>query len=107
MILSSLGAPARMLRNIFLYQGVLVSIAGGVIGITVGVILCLLQQHCGLITLSGDHAQMSIVDYPCALRLSDVLITAACVAVIGLLSGLISSRSVRPPFNIHLNPLVE
>ena len=107
MILSSFGAPLRMLGNIFLYQGLLVSVTGGVIGITIGVVLCVLQQHYGLITLSGDHTQMSIVNYPCALRFTDVLVTASAVAVIGLLSGLISSRSVRPPANIHTYPLVD
>lgn len=47
MILSSIGATDGMLRRIFLNQGVLVALAGGAIGITIGVILCLLQQHPG------------------------------------------------------------
>ena len=94
-ILSSLGAPLGMIRRIFLYQGVLVGVAGGAIGIIIGIVLCLLQQHYGLITLGGDHSQMSIVTYPCNLRGGDVLVTAAVVSVIGLLSGLISSRSIR------------
>ncbi len=94
-ILSSLGAPLSMLRRIFLCQGVLVAVAGGAIGILTGMILCLLQQHFGLITLGGDHSQMSIVTYPCNLRLGDVLVTSAVVLVMGLLSGFISSRGVR------------
>lgn len=94
-ILSSLGAPLGMIRRIFLYQGALVGVAGGAIGIIIGIVLCLLQQHYGLITLGGDHSQMSIVTYPCNLRGGDVLVTAAVVSVIGLLSGLISSRSIR------------
>jgi len=101
MILSSFGAPVSMLRRIFLYQGLLVSVAGGLIGIVAGVVLCLLQEHYGLITLGGDHTQMSIVNYPCALRFADVLITAAAVVVIGFLSAIVSSRSVRPPFNVR------
>lgn len=94
-ILSSLGAPLGMIRRIFLYQGTLVAVTGGVIGILTGVILCLLQQHYGLITLGGDHSQMSIVTYPCNLRIGDVLVTSVVVLVMGLLSGLISSRGVR------------
>ena len=87
-----------MLRRIFLYQGILVAALGGAIGISIGVILCLVQQHFGLITLGGDHSQMSIVIYPCVLRFTDVLITAGVVALIGILSGFIASRSVRPPY---------
>ncbi|MCM1355299.1 MAG: ABC transporter permease [Staphylococcus sp.] len=98
MILSSIGAPDSMLRRIFLDQGVLVATAGGAIGILIGVALCLAQQHYGFITLGGDHSQMSIVTYPCVLRLTDVFVTAAVVLVIGFISGFISSRAVRPPF---------
>lgn len=97
-ILSSIGAPDSMLRRIFLYQGILVAALGGAMGISIGVILCLVQQHFGLITLGGDHSQMSIVIYPCVLRFTDVLITAGVVALIGVLSGFIASRSVRPPY---------
>ncbi|MDE5825950.1 MAG: ABC transporter permease [Duncaniella sp.] len=97
-ILSSIGATERMLRLIFLYQGILVAFTGGLTGIVTGIILCLAQQHYGIITLGGDHSQMSIITYPCVLEFSDVLITAGVVAVIGVLSGFIASRSVRPPF---------
>lgn len=94
-ILSSFGAPLSMIRRIFLYQGVLIAAAGGLLGILAGIVLCLLQQQYGLITLSGDHSQMSIINYPCALKLIDVLLVAACVLLIGFVSGLISSRSVK------------
>lgn len=100
MILSSIGAPESMLRRIFLNQGVLVAMAGGVIGIGIGVILCLIQQHYGIITLAGDHSQMSIVTYPCVLHFTDILITASVVLVIGFLAGFISSRGVKPPFKL-------
>lgn len=94
-ILSSFGAPLRLLRKIFLYQGMLIAIAGGALGIIVGVVLCFIQQHYGLITLGGDHSQMSIINYPCALKFTDILLVAACVLLIGFLSGFISSRSVK------------
>ncbi len=100
MILSSIGATDKMLRRIFLDQGILVGLTGGAIGIIIGVCLCLAQQHYGFITLGGDHSQMSIVTYPCVLRLTDVLITAAVVSVIGFFAGLIASRAVRPPYKM-------
>lgn len=100
-ILSSLGAPLGMIRRIFLYQGILVAVTGGIIGISIGIALCLLQQHLGIIALSGDHSQMSIVTYPCVLRLTDVIVTSGVVVLIGVFSGFISSRSVRPPFRLR------
>ncbi|MDE6395083.1 MAG: FtsX-like permease family protein, partial [Duncaniella sp.] len=94
-ILTSLGASRSMLRRIFLYEGMLIAVIGGVLGIVIGVILCLLQQHFGLIGLGGDPSQMSISYYPCRPALPDILITVAVVLIIGYLSGLISSRSVK------------
>lgn len=94
-IFRALGASGGMIRRIFLYEGLLIALIGGAIGITLGIILALLQQHFGLISLGGDHSQMSVVAYPCRLALSDVLLTAAVVTVIGLISGLVSSRSVK------------
>lgn len=93
-ILSALGATGKMIRRIFLDQGILVALTGGGAGIIAGVVLCLLQEHFGLITLGGDHSQMSIVTYPCVLEPGDVAVTAAVTTVIGILSGFIASRSV-------------
>lgn len=93
-ILSALGAPRAMTRHIFLDEGILIAALGGMAGIALGVILALVQQHFGLIELGGDHSQMSVIAYPCRLAGADVLVTAVVVAVIGTLSGFISSRSV-------------
>ena len=95
-ILTALGASRSMLRRIFLYEGMLIAIIGGAIGILTGVILCLLQQHYGLISLGGDPTQLTITYYPCRPAIPDILLTVSVVLIIGYLSGLISSRSVRP-----------
>lgn len=94
-ILSALGASSGMIRRIFLDEGVLIALIGGLSGLALGAVLALLQQHFGLIALGGDHSQMSVVAYPCHLLLPDLLLILLVVIVIGLLSGVISSRSVR------------
>lgn len=93
-ILTALGASRSMLRHIFLDEGMLIALIGGTIGLTVGIVMCLIQQHFGLISLGGDPSKLSIAYYPCHPAASDVLITAGVVIVIGFLSGLISSRSL-------------
>lgn len=93
-ILRSLGSGDGLLRRIFLNEGILIAVAGGAAGIIVGVVLCVMQQAFGLIELGGDHSQMSIVAYPCRLMWTDVLLVSAVVAVIGFISGYISSRSL-------------
>ncbi len=93
-ILSALGADSPMIRRIFLSQGFLVSVVGGISGLLAGIILVLLQQHYGFIELGGDHANMSIISYPVQLLGSDILIVAAIVAATGLIAGLISSLRI-------------
>jgi ABC-type antimicrobial peptide transport system permease subunit len=55
------------------------------VGVVLGVGLALLQQHFGLIKMPGNF----VVDaYPVVLRLGDVLLSAAGVALIGLIVAL-------------------
>lgn len=93
-ILRSLGATTRMVRRIFLTEGFLISAVGGTVGLLLGIILCLLQQATGFISLGGDPSQMSIDHYPVVLQFPDILVVLAVITVIGFLSGLISSRFV-------------
>lgn len=89
--LSALGADGRTIRRIFIYEGWLVSLLGMAVGLVVGVALALLQQRFGLVKMPGNY----LVDaYPVVLKLRDVLLSAAGVAVVGLLISLASSRDV-------------
>ncbi|MCH5327193.1 MAG: ABC transporter permease [Duncaniella sp.] len=92
-ILAALGATQRMVRRIFLCEGMLIALIGGAIGIVTGIALCLVQQRFGLISLGGDHTHMSVIVYPCRLAVTDLLITCGVVAAIGFISGVVSSRS--------------
>lgn len=86
--LRTLGADDRLVRRIFLYEGWLISGSGAVVGIVVGIALCLLQEHCGLISL-GDGSGMFIIDsYPVRLQWGDVGWTLACVGVVGFVATL-------------------
>lgn len=91
-IMRALGASDTLLSRIFMQEGLLIALIGGALGITAGVVLSLLQQHLGIISLGGDHSQMSVLSYPCRLALQDVLLTAGVVTAIGFLSGIIASR---------------
>ena len=84
-ILRAMGADDRLIRRIFILEGWLISLLGMAVGVVLGVGLALLQQHFGLIKMPGNF----VVDaYPVVLRLGDVLLSAAGVALIGLLVAL-------------------
>ena len=88
--LRAMGADDRLIRRIFLLEGWLISLLGMAAGVVLGVGLALLQQHFGLVKMPGNF----VVDaYPVVLRFTDVLLSAAGVALIGLIVALAPLRS--------------
>ena len=83
--LRAMGASDQLIRRIFVLEGWLISLLGMAVGVALGVGLAILQQHFGLVKMPGNF----VVDaYPVVLRLGDVLLSAAGVALIGLVVAL-------------------
>lgn len=81
--LRAMGADNALIHNIFLNEGTLISVVGGIIGLVLGIIAVLLQQYVGIIRL-GDGTGNYIVDYyPVALKFSDIIVVFATISVIG------------------------
>ena len=93
--LRALGAHDRQISRIFVLQGWLITLAGAVTGVVIGLILCLCQQQFGWLHLSGDSANMIISSYPVAVEWTDVLVTLALVAVVGLLTSMVTALIMR------------
>lgn len=89
-ILYAMGAARRTVNRIFVVQGWLISIFGGLAGVVTGSLLVLAQQWGGFIRLGGDPAQMSITVYPVRLDPIDLAEVIAVVAVVGLVTGLVT-----------------
>lgn len=89
--LRSIGADDRMIRRVFVYEGWLVSLLGMTVGLIAGIVLALLQQRFGLITLPGNYL---IEAYPVALKLRDVFLSVAGVSLIGLVISVAASRNI-------------
>lgn len=83
--LRQLGANDQLIRRIFLLEGQLISFSGSVIGIILGVTLCLLQQHFGLLSLGGS-GQFIVDAYPVSLHLGDVFLIFVTVVVVGFIA---------------------
>lgn len=93
--LYALGAAPSQISRIFLVEGWLISLVGGVLGIVMGVILCLAQQWGGFIQLGGDHSVMSIDAYPVRVEAVDLLVVLALVAAIGWITAMITATVTR------------
>ena len=88
--LRNLGANDETIKRIFLLEGCLISLIGALIGVVLGVALCLIQQEFGLISLgSGESAGAFVIDaYPVSVHISDVILVLATVMLISYLSVL-------------------
>lgn len=90
--LFNLGTEIKNLRKIFLLQGTLLSVLGGIIGLILGIIMVLLQQHFELIMITPTLA------YPVVFSIENVLIVLATIVSLGFIASLIASRSVTKKF---------
>ena len=93
--LRSLGFGPDRIASVFRWESLFVALAGGAGGILLGVGLCLLQQHFGIIKLNGDPGSLIISAYPVRVKLSDMVAVAVPVLLIGIATGWISGRFAR------------
>jgi lipoprotein-releasing system permease protein len=86
--LLNLGTEIKDLRKIFLLQGTILSVFGGIIGLALGIAIVLLQQHFELIMITPTLA------YPVVFTLENVLIVFATIVTLGFIASLIASSRV-------------
>ncbi|MCU0432947.1 MAG: FtsX-like permease family protein [Bacteroidia bacterium] len=83
-VLWSMGADNRTLRRIFFTEGLLISTAGVVIGLLLGLLVVFLQHQFGLVRFDEGFV---VESYPVEVRLTDILLITAAVTGIGLLAA--------------------
>ena len=86
--LFNLGAEVKNLRKIFLLQGTLLSVFGGIIGLLLGIIIVLLQQQFQFIMITPTLA------YPVVFSIQNVLIVFATIVMLGFIASFIASSRV-------------
>ena len=90
-----LGATDKQISGIFVAEGWLISLTGAVLGVSLGLLLCWLQQEFGLIALQGNGDNLIVRTYPVEIQFTDVAIVFALVAAVGLLTSLVTSAIMR------------
>lgn len=88
-ILKALGNTSTSIQSIFLYHASYIALKGIVIGIVLGVGICLLQQYTGFISL--DEANYYVATAPVALVTWQVIAIALATFVICVLALLVPS----------------
>ncbi len=83
-IFRSMGASSSTIRQIFLFEGWLISILGAIIGSILGIFICWLQIQFGIITLPGNGSFV-ITAYPVEIIFSDIIWVLSVVLLIGFI----------------------
>jgi len=84
-ILKSMGALDKTIRNVFLYEGLLLCFTGFIIGATIALVLYISQKVFGLVPIPAGFV---VEAYPISILLFDFIIVALTVIGIGLLASI-------------------
>jgi lipoprotein-releasing system permease protein len=97
-ILFAMGARDTTIRAVFVHQGALIAFIGAGAGLVLGTVVCLLQQHVGLVGMGMENA--IVTNYPVAMKASDFALTVttqiAITLTISFYPASVAARSYRP-----------
>ncbi|MDO9152495.1 MAG: FtsX-like permease family protein [Paludibacter sp.] len=90
--LRCLGANNSLIKRIFLLEGWMISVVGSFAGIIIGTVICLVQEHFGLLKLGTGY----VVDaYPVVTNFSDIILVFFTVLIMGMLAALYPVRYIK------------
>lgn len=89
-VLNSLGASKRLIKQIFFFEGMFISMIGCIGGLLLGGFFCVLQQRFGLVSMGTESIITDV--YPVSMRLTDFLLVFFTVVLVSGVASAISSR---------------
>lgn len=91
-ILNAMGYSSVSIKKIFAWEGVLLSLFGGVLGSVIGLLLAGGQQMFGWVKFNSDidPAMLTISSYPVELQLNDFLLVLAVVIILSIVTTFLS-----------------
>lgn len=99
--LNAMGMTRRSIGRVFAWESLYVALIGGIAGITLGVMLCLIQQSTGVVKIGSDPSAVIVSSYPVKLDWRDLLLTAVPVAFIAVFTAWITAIFARKRINLN------
>ena len=87
--LYKIGASLKKIRLIFFFQGILMTVLGGLLGVIIGLILIKLQQSTSVIMIT------SMMAYPTKLSVYNALIVLITLYILGVIASIIAAFSIK------------
>jgi lipoprotein-releasing system permease protein len=84
--LYALGASPAMLRKVFFTEARLIAFLGGVVGIVLGVLLCMGQATFGWVALGDGDGTFLLDAYPVSVEIIDLVVILATVVLVSIVS---------------------
>ena len=81
--LRNLGASNKQISQIFMFEGRMIAVAGAVLGIALGLLLCWLQIRFGIVSLGKSSGSFVVDAYPVSVHASDIILVFVTVLVVG------------------------
>lgn len=81
--LRSLGATDKQISNIFMLEGRMISFAGAILGLILGLALCWAQQEFGLISMGNSEGSFIVDNYPVSVYAWDIVGIFFTVLIVG------------------------
>lgn len=92
-IMRSMGARDATIKQIFFFEGLLISLTGAFAGLIIGLVVCFLQQKFGLIKLQGGGSFI-ISAYPVKLIATDFIYVFITISMIGTAAAWLPARKI-------------
>ena len=90
--LFSLGATVKEIKKVFVMQGFLLTFLGMLVGLTLGVLLVVIQKQFGLFMITQN------LPYPVEFRFSNLFIVIGTITVLGFIASKIASSRITKEF---------
>ena len=93
--LFNLGATVKDVKRIFFLQGSLMTILGGILGLSIGFIVVLLQQQFDLVMITPS------LPYPVTLKMVNFVIVLMTIGLLGIIASRIASNRIKKSLVIY------
>ena len=85
-VLKSMGATQTFIRNLFISEGMLIALTGALVGIGLGIGICILQQIYGFVTIGTETSVIEV--YPVEIRTFDLIWISVTVITISFIASI-------------------
>ena len=103
-LLKAMGGDNTLIKKIFINEGLLISVVGGILGLLLGIIAVLIQQYFGIIRLGHSDGNYIIDAYPVALQFTDIILVFITIAIIGSIAAFFTAnKSIKKIHDVSLN----